>query len=31
VDIAFVSNAIKRDRQNYLHYGGLGFLLGDGG
>ena len=29
--IAFVSNAIKRDHQNYLHYGGLGFLLGDGG
>jgi hypothetical protein len=26
-----VSNAIKRDHQNYLHYGGLGFLLGDGG
>jgi high affinity Mn2+ porin len=30
VGIAFVSNAIKRDHQNYLHYGGLGFLLGDG-
>ena len=29
--LAFVSNAIKRDHQNYLHYGGLGFLLGDGG
>jgi hypothetical protein len=29
--IAFVSNAIKRNHQNYLHYGGLGFLLGDGG
>jgi high affinity Mn2+ porin len=29
--IAFVSNAIKRDHQNYLHYGGFGFLLGDGG
>lgn len=28
--LAFVSNAIKRDHQNYLHYGGLGFLLGDG-
>ena len=27
---AYVSNAIKRDHQNYLHYGGLGFLLGDG-
>jgi hypothetical protein len=25
-----VSNAIKRDHQDYLHYGGLGFLLGDG-
>jgi high affinity Mn2+ porin len=31
VGLAFVSNAIKRDHQNYLHYGGLGFLLGDGG
>ncbi|MFZ0339213.1 MAG: carbohydrate porin [Terracidiphilus sp.] len=30
IGIAFVSNAIKRDHQNYLHYGGLGFLLGDG-
>ena len=30
VGIAFVSNAIKRDHQNYLHYGGSGFLLGDG-
>jgi hypothetical protein len=30
VGAAFVSNAIKRDHQNYLHYGGLGFLLGDG-
>ena len=28
--IAYVSNAIKRDHQNYLHFGGLGFLLGDG-
>ncbi len=28
--LAVVSNAIKRDHQNYLHYGGLGFLLGDG-
>lgn len=27
---AFVSNAIKRDHQDYLRYGGLGFLLGDG-
>ena len=31
VGVAYVSNAIKRDHQNYLHYGGLGFLLGDGG
>jgi hypothetical protein len=30
VGAAFVSNAIKRDHQNYLRYGGLGFLLGDG-
>jgi hypothetical protein len=30
VGVAFVSNAIKRDHQNYLHFGGLGFLLGDG-
>jgi high affinity Mn2+ porin len=29
--VAFVSNAIKRDHQAYLHYGGLGFILGDGG
>ncbi|HXE07856.1 MAG TPA: carbohydrate porin, partial [Acidobacteriaceae bacterium] len=28
--LAFVSNAIKRDHQNYLKLGGLGFLLGDG-
>jgi hypothetical protein len=28
VGVAFVSNAIKRDHQNYLHYGGLGFLSG---
>ena len=28
--IAMVSNAIKRDHQNYLRYGGVGFLLGDG-
>ena len=28
--VVFVSNAIKRDHQNYLRYGGLGFLLGDG-
>ena len=25
-----VSNAIKRDHQQYLALGGLGFLLGDG-
>jgi carbohydrate-selective porin OprB len=31
IGLAFVSNAIKRDHQNYLRYGGLGFLLGDGG
>ena len=30
IGVAFVSNAIKRNHQNYLHYGGLGFLLGDG-
>ncbi len=29
--VAFVSNAIKKDHQNYLRLGGLGFLLGDGG
>ncbi len=29
--VAYVSNAIKRDHQNYLHFGGSGFLLGDGG
>lgn len=28
--VALISNAIKRDHQDYLHYGGLGFLLGDG-
>ncbi len=28
--IVFVSNAIKRDHQDYLRAGGLGFLLGDG-
>jgi high affinity Mn2+ porin len=28
--IALVSNAIKKDHQNYLADGGLGFLLGDG-
>ena len=30
VGVALVSNAIKKDHQNYLKYGGLGFLLGDG-
>ena len=30
VGVAFVSNAIKKDHQNYLKYGGLGFILGDG-
>ena len=30
IGVAYVSNAIKRDHQNYLHYGGSGFLLGDG-
>jgi len=28
--VAFVSNRIKKDHQNYLAAGGLGFLLGDG-
>jgi len=30
IGAAFVSNAIKRDHQNYLAVGGLGFILGDG-
>lgn len=30
IGVAFVSNAIKRDHQEYLRYGGMGFLLGDG-
>ncbi len=30
VGLVFVSNAIKRDHQDYLRLGGLGFLLGDG-
>lgn len=30
VGLAVASNAIKRDHQKYLKYGGLGFLLGDG-
>ena len=28
--LAFVTNGIKKDHQNYLNAGGLGFLLGDG-
>lgn len=28
--VAFTSNAIKRDHQDYLRLGGMGFLLGDG-
>ena len=28
--VAFVTNAISKDHQNYLADGGLGFLLGDG-
>ena len=28
--VAFITNAIGRDHQNYLRLGGLGFLLGDG-
>jgi high affinity Mn2+ porin len=30
IGVAVVSNAIKKDHQNYLMHGGLGFLLGDG-
>jgi high affinity Mn2+ porin len=30
IGVAVVSNAIKRDHQNYLKLGGLGFILGDG-
>ena len=30
IGLAVVSNAIKRDHQDYLHFGGLGFILGDG-
>lgn len=30
VGLTFVTNAIKKDHQNYLKLGGLGFLLGDG-
>ncbi len=29
VGVAFISNAIKRDHQEYLKLGGLGFILGD--
>ncbi len=29
--IAFVSNGISREHARYLSYGGLGFILGDGG
>jgi len=29
IGVSFVSNAIKKDHQNYLKNGGLGFLLGD--
>jgi high affinity Mn2+ porin len=29
IGLSFVSNAIKKDHQNYLKNGGLGFLLGD--
>ena len=31
IGVVGVSNAIKRDHQEYLALGGLGFLLGDGG
>jgi high affinity Mn2+ porin len=30
VGVTFVSNAIKKDHQDYLKMGGFGFLLGDG-
>jgi len=30
IGVAFASNAIKKDHQEYLRDGGLGFLLGDG-
>jgi len=30
VGLAFVSNGISKDHQEYLRLGGLGFLLGDG-
>ena len=31
IGIVVVTNAIKKDHQDYLKLGGLGFLLGDGG
>jgi high affinity Mn2+ porin len=31
VGVGVVTNAVKKDHQNYLRLGGLGFLLGDGG
>jgi hypothetical protein len=30
VGLTFVTNAVKRDHQEYLKLGGLGFILGDG-
>lgn len=30
IGVAFITNAIKKDHQEYLKLGGLGFLLGDG-
>jgi high affinity Mn2+ porin len=30
VGVTFVTNAIKKDHQAYLGFGGLGFILGDG-
>jgi len=30
IGVSFNTNAIKKDHQNYLKLGGLGFLLGDG-
>jgi hypothetical protein len=30
IGLAFATNAIKRDHQEYLKLGGLGFILGDG-
>ena len=31
IGVVLVTNAIKKDHQEYLRLGGLGFLLGDGG